>query len=403
MFNFQKRRIDDYYPSRKRRRVTHTRPRRTAPPPSRWIRTRRWLSAAAGGTLGFIAGNLPGAYKGAQLAYRAAVITEGSGEPGEPSTMIHNTHDFAGYSSARLGRPGKSRLPKGFKDMLGPRRIASTVASNVFSTDSRRDLWQDVPLVLDGTASSPGNIKYAVHAQPDIASYLATTDIDSTTSGPARTRRFLVENHKMKITFKNMTTAPLEFEIYHLTNRRDMQLNNVGGILLTPTRSFEQGISESQSILPNQIPALGAGLPNAATVAAGMMPTMSERFTHWYRIFKKTRVMIGGGQQHICFVKLHSNHLINTVFSAEMFYYRNRTYWCMIRVIGTQVQDALTAGAYGLSQKSIQVMVEHVAQVRQMEKSRGITTLFNNLADIAPANQEHVNEDTDGVAVVTVA
>jgi len=405
----KKRRIDDYFRATKKRRREHTLPRRRQPPTSRWNRTRRWLSAAAGGTLGFIAGNTKGAYEGARLGYRAAVSTEGSGEqprtlvePGETRRMTHNTHDFAGYSSVRLGRPRKSRLPKGLKDMLGPRRIASTLAANLASTDSRRDLWQDLPLVLDGTAA-PGNIRYAVHAQPDIASYLSTTEIDSTTTGPARTRRFLVENHKMKITFKNMTTAPIEIEIYHITNRRDMQIASSGGTLLTPTRSFEQGISESQSTLANQITALGAGTLQSASVAAGMLPTMSERFTHWFRIIKKTRVMIGGGQQHICFGKLYSNHLINMAFATEMSFYRNRTYWCMVRVIGTQVQDSTQAGFYGLSQKSIQVMVEHVAQVRQLEKQRGITTLYNNLADILPANQEHVNEDTDAVALVTIA
>lgn len=237
-----KRRIDDYYKSTKRRRTQRRYP-------SRWERTRRWLSAAAGGTLGFIAGNTRGAYHGTKLGYRAAIATERQQEQLAPvysntttrSMLINNAgEEHAGFSRVTLGRQ-KRNLPKWFDDMTGPRRVSSTIVSGQLGLDSTRNLWFEVPLTHTGVAGPGGvSVNYA-HGLADLTTYLAATDVDSVTTGGSRTKRFYVEGHKLKMTIKNHTSVTMEVELYHITNRRDLQVPSEGTILLTPLRAFTDG------------------------------------------------------------------------------------------------------------------------------------------------------------------
>ena len=163
-------------------------------------------------------------------------------------------------------------------------------------------------------------------------------------SGAAPTR-LCVQGLTNEYTITNFTNSPLEVDIYDIALKRDIY---VGYDFITATDTYIPATFPSSYW--NQGLNAQSLAPTTATRSAviGSQPTDSQLFKDWFKVTKRTTVLlpISGAHRHI--VSIKTNRLIDTMLAGvqeNISALREFTKFVMFNIKGLPVCDTATVAA----------------------------------------------------------
>ena len=158
-------------------------------------------------------------------------------------------------------------------------------------------------------------------------------------------KRCVVEGLTNEYTFQNFTNSPLELEIYDIALKRDVYTGYDFTTAVdtyipatNPQSYWNQGMN-SQS---------GAPTTSAGSAVVGTQPTDSQLFKDWFRITKRTSIMlpISGCHRHL--VSIKTNRIVDTLLAGapeSVAGLREFTKYVLVNVKGLPVWNSVSANA----------------------------------------------------------
>lgn len=152
------------------------------------------------------------------------------------------------------------------------------------------------------------------------------------------TTRILIEDVVSILRLQNQFPGNCEVEIYDIVCKRDNSL--------TPGQAWATGIQDESN---------NAGVSQGFYV--GIYPQMSALFNVNYKVVKKTRVVLGGGQSHVHYYR----HIPNRIMNAEILQngalnYKGYTTFQMVVASGLPDNDATTKTTVSTSSVALDVV-----------------------------------------------
>lgn len=201
---------------------------------------------------------------------------------------------------------------------------------------------------------------------------------DATTTGPNRTVRFLLKSVKSSFKMTNQDNSNTEVIIYDILTRRD---SNIG-----VNTAFVDGINQQAT-----------GAYTTANLPPGVSPWDSQEFNAYYRIAKKTRIILGAGQSHTHLVSLTPRYMFSSSLQADSNKsIKNLTHYTMISVSGMPYNDKTTVTNVATGTCVLDVVWSKQLSYTWSDDMRSNTYITNNL--LGKITTEHVME-TDGDVV----
>jgi len=155
-------------------------------------------------------------------------------------------------------------------------------------------------------------------------------------AGPAP-RRVVAEGLTNEYTFSNYTNAPMELEIYDIVCKRDVYRSYDFTTAIdtyipapNPASYWNQGLNAQ------------SGVATTATASAviGSQPTDSQLFKDWFKIVKRTCVMLPQSGAHRHLVSIKTNRIIDTMLAGNpegVACLREYTKFVMVNIKGLPV------------------------------------------------------------------
>lgn len=157
--------------------------------------------------------------------------------------------------------------------------------------------------------------------------------INSSSAAPIR---YVLENYMNEMTMTNTTNASCEVEIYDLTLKKDLLVQfayeeaaNTYVVNGSPEAYWEVGTR----LMSGQADAVSP--PNSTVLGAS--PFDSQLFKDYFKVQKRTRVMLSQGASHRHFVTLNVNKVIDDAFvqtSQQIIGHKGITVYTMLVVRG---------------------------------------------------------------------
>jgi len=138
--------------------------------------------------------------------------------------------------------------------------------------------------------SSPGIAGWGVgrFVTELIANKLSATDAAPTAAG-SKSRFYTITNSHMTVSIKNVSAVPVHYDIYELIAAQDINNDNI--LYNTGYKAWLQCLADTNTMDPLTAPTTKL-LPSFA----GATPYQATTFQKWWKILKKTRVVIAAGQ-----------------------------------------------------------------------------------------------------------
>lgn len=327
---------------------------------SRGSNYRRYAAGAAGATLGFIGGNLPGAVAGYKAGTTMADWTSGlrrtkpglkrkkSKSPPRVSKKRRTTRRRVWKSrrSSNQNKPLKShivtsgyrqryysKIPRGFRKLLAPRIQTWTCTYHANISGGKQ--WVDYPTCYtNGTTNSAFLLDR--DQLVDVQSNLRTDDVASTLG--VNTLRYWIDYVKVQFRMKNQTNLPLTVDFYDMTPRRDIAIYATGESATsakTPAQDWRDGMQD----MTNQTVPTGYSTWDEVP---GLRPTQSPRFCQNWKILRTSRFQMQRGEEHIHTVFLSPKYPFNNELTTRSEAYKSLSYIPMIVVQGPMVHDTVS-------------------------------------------------------------
>lgn len=398
---------------------------------------RRFVAKASGATLGFIGGNIPGAYLGWKAGGRLYDYTNKmppiprgrrlSRTPSRKrSRSVSRSRSRPTYKRARFTSPkrygaaarygGRAarrarrraayvaqtpsssfffklrrgvRPPKGFKKVGAPCHVTS-VSQIKITSGAQRQGANTLPLFFSNFGGLP-NQSFAVPGAVDTERMIGSLQQNTSGSAGNNTLRYFIPYIKLKTKMRNMTTGPLDVWIYDLIARRDQDYIFNQNYLManSPMIAWSDGLGDEATT--------GLGTIPVNYQNAGVTPFQSEKFCQYWHVRKVTKRTLGAGSEHYHSAHLSLNRLHNRAFSAELAAYARESYSCLVvikaGIYENNLNDAVIV--YGVGQ--LDCVTEYHAMVQTLEKNRTTVANYQNLF-VYEGTLEQVTEDTDEVA-----
>lgn len=173
------------------------------------------------------------------------------------------------------------------------------------------------PLILNAAAGFQ-NFKSVSHQSISDLLYIRSL-ISGTINQPMR---YVLQDYTSELAFTNTTNSSLEIELFDIILRRDLQSQTTyvppsgGPFILNgdPETYWDVGVKVMSGQSPTTTPS------NSLTV--GALPFDSQLFRDFFKVVRRTKVMMSQGASHRHFIHLKANHI---VLDSEVNLYGNQT------------------------------------------------------------------------------
>lgn len=405
---------------------------------------RRHAGGIAGGTLGYIAGNIPGAYHGYQIGKylgtrsemapiprkrkRSDTVTGGGGKraryssnPERPTRISRRRRGFrvrryrkrsrggahvprddaASTSVTYRGRKRNVKMFKGFKKLFGARTVNSSMGTRVTALAQNQGV-SDIRMFYNGVTHTNGiGTSFDVREMMKNLQYDEYNPVGINTK-MWKTRKFFISKIKVVSRIRNSTTAPVNVILYDIVARRDT--NTINDLAATPSAAWIEGMTQTTAIVST------GGLANGVT-RPGATPFMSPTFTKFYKVRKVNEFTLHAGATHKHYITMYPNKLWSyeelEVPSDPVAEYgiignvSGISAFCMVVLKGGvshgTTGDAANDGIY--SKAALDIVTDYRATGWALEKNRKVSTYYQ-LGHADPGTVTQVVEDTDVVAEV---
>lgn len=398
---------------------------------------RKYALNTSGATLGFIGGNLPGAYLGYKAgsyidrkmapvhrrntAHRKRPLTQGVRGVRQKASMKVRRSNGRSFvkamppgraARARARRGGgkgddsaksffnnvhrtKTKFMKGFKKVAAPTFLNCALSQRLLLGGLSLSGEQN-PFELDSWKGGTG-VAEPVHFGPammtDVQNALAAIEPTPATQNSAgnltaATRKIFIKSCTTAYTMKNVTNSPVRVVLYDCVLRRDQQ------VLVRPSTVWNDGVLDEAVTVP------GAGtITNARTFRIpGATPFQSQKFCQYFKVRKVTKYELHPGSIHVHRVTTKPGGLLSNELTTN-FYMRGLATYVMAVVTGGIEDDATTtlgAGTVSTSAFAVDVVTETRIEATTFERSRSAYVQWNTLATgTTYAAQNIMNEDLD--------
>lgn len=126
-----------------------------------------------------------------------------------------------------------------------------------------------------------------------------------------KTLKYLVVSASVKIMLTNQDIGNCEVTLFDVVTKRDTPL--------FPQNAFQTGLQDQN-----------AGAVDYSTVV-GVLPTSSQLFNTNFKIVRRSRIVLGGGQSHCHYVNLRPNKILKSeMLSSSLNFYRGFSYATLI-------------------------------------------------------------------------
>ena len=156
-------------------------------------------------------------------------------------------------------------------------------------------------------------------------------------------RRLVVDSVLCENTVTNVTTAPLEMEIFEISLRKDLpkvwtylQAGNSYIFDPNPIEYWYEGVNVGVN-----------GSPGSQTAGGtpGCTPYDSQFFKDYFKVDRKSIVLLPQGGSHRHFTNFHPNTLVKEDELDSCYGTKRLNRWVMINVKGLPIVDKTTPGA----------------------------------------------------------
>lgn len=408
---------------------------------------RKFIGAAAGGTLGYIFagkhGIIPGARLGHKLGSMARPRSVSRGRTrspkritGAPVTPARSRSfkrirklPFASRSrslsrtsgrSSVLGKrsgianavgddEGKSRFVnkhrtkkkflKGFKKIAAPSFLNCSLPQRLPApTLSGEQGVHDLASWKGSSIATELPHFGRLMLQDALAVLRATDPTPATTVGgtdpTAATRKMVVKWATTSYSIKNMTNVPLRVVLYDCVCRRDF------GSFAGASGSWSGGLTNEFVNLP------GVANNNAQSFSMpGATPFQSQQFCQFFKVRRVTKFELHPGTVHCHRVTTRPGGMLSAEYINNFAAFKGLTTQVLAVITGGVVDDnAAVSAVVTTSNYVVDVVAESRLEVTTMERSRTSYVQWNNLSTTLPiASQFSILEDMDTVSPVAEA
>ena len=160
-------------------------------------------------------------------------------------------------------------------------------------------------------------------------------------------QRCVLESLQSEISMVNQTNATTELEIYDISLRRDLPLSNslrlnngnTYTLIASPSSYWDKGTNAIANEADNTLP--------YPSDIIGSSPFDSPFFKDYFRVKKRTQVVLPQGAHHKHIVLLKPNHLMDEVESqtGTMYGFKGLTMYSLVVIKGTPSTDTDAADA----------------------------------------------------------
>lgn len=370
---------------------------------------KRKFAQISGGILGFIADDTRGAVTGYRVAgalydRRMPVIPSAAYNSNAMEGVVraldrtrsaqggvfHGAGDHATksyYTQPVSRRPKKLGL---YKALCAPTHLTANwqirfAANSGVQTSNLLPYW-------NGTLGVTTNWILDQLMQDDIESALTlSSPTPNVAQGGAlfNTRRYMVQKVTTTHMVKNVTTIPITVWFYDLVPRKD-------NITANPINDWYDGIANQQITMP------GADNGLSGTVI-GTTPFQSPIFTANWKVRKVSKIIMGGGVEHIHKVTIRPRYLFSAAASDAL--QAKVSHGTMIVhhggiVVNPTGGDPPTAWDVSTSNDALAIVGQTRILARMFERSLSGYAQWNNLTVLPPAAQQTVNEESDTITTV---
>ncbi|AMH87763.1 putative capsid protein [Pacific flying fox faeces associated circular DNA virus-2] len=312
-----------------------------------------------------------------------------------------------GFSGSRDGVSSfstkrKRGTKRGWKKVLAPQVLRTVTSGRILRNDSGLQTVHEVlmtnaiPNAVNTTALMSGTTDLERLYQ------LLRVKDPNTEFGQAAnatiTRRFFVDSCRVKITFKNQTSIPVELTLYDITSRKD---NTSALPRDTPPGNWLEGLTNENATFLREPKENGEN-----SIFPGSKPFKSGKFWQLFNGRKSKTMVLGVGRKRLPLFNLDFHYIVTRREFSGFYQLRNVTQWCLAVLKGGIVSSgaaitgpAQVSSSYGI----VDYTTEAVYKFKCMEKSTTVYQSFNALPAIAPAQQTSILEDTDLRAVLQTA
>ena len=228
----------------------------------------------------------------------------------------------------RTGRV--KRFTKQLYKRVSPQYIYSNDQTYYTGTAGAQAVWKFDMLCNNTTTTNNNDLNKIMNQASSYQQQITIGGTSYPVTGLApNTQKVYLEQATTKLMLTNEEDTNCEYFIYEMIAKSDHSLDAVS--------CWETGLSDEQDITT-----AGPGLRGIV----GVSPFSSERFCEFWKVIKKTRIVLGQGQSHSHYI----NYKPRRVFNAEALvngdiYLKGLSYTCMVVQAGLPLHDVTNNGA----------------------------------------------------------
>jgi len=280
----------------------------------------------------------------------------------------------------RSATVGQSFIRK-VREAVLSKNVFDKTQSVTYTGASGQAMYNDLEPVLYEKA----HLQYVNAATPTINSGLGGLIADSPI-----TNKFTVHDNRITYSITNNSTSFCDTTAYYCQPRRDI----TGSAYATPSSAVIQGFTDENS--------------GALTVSPSQMPFQSQLFTTWWKVTKTRKMRIGPGET----ITLVLHHAIPRTINMEHISPRNNATeilafqmqrWIMLRTLGGPCVDSTNGAVTTYSKPALGVIIRTQLEWSQTPTYNKSVKVFNSVATVADANQQHVSTGYNGVFPISYA
>jgi len=216
--------------------------------------------------------------------------------------------------------------------------------------------------------------------QGDIATILAQTPLPASGSGSTTSYpTVLLESYTSVVTMMNAFNANLELTIYDILSKRDASVAN--------------------SFPPDTAWSVGSTLEGAAnaSLVVGALPTDSDLFNTFFKIQKRTSVVLAPGNLHRHETFSYPHRVVSKALSAYIGTngcIAGLTSWVMVVIKGSPDSDNTTSSQVSVGSSLLNYTVQADYRFRYMMSNQPDIFKSNNLPGSFTVGEEVLNPET---------
>lgn len=200
------------------------------------------------------------------------------------------------------------------------------------------------------------------------ANYQQNVTISGTTyqiAGAApNTQKVYLEQGTTKLMLTNEEDTNCEYYIYEMVSREDHSQDAL--------YCWELGLVDETDPI---------AVVNRRGVV-GISPFSSERFTQFWKVIKKTRIVLGEGQSHSHYINYKPRRVVNAeLLTSGDVYFKNLSYTCMVVQAGLPLHDVTSGTATTAPTATAAVWTKQLKFKVVSNNQTVYTLLYNNFTN----------------------